>query len=375
MRQEMQGSIQDKPAASTREEDFNALALELFALQFDAVPAYREFCKRRRRVPESVPHWSEIPTVSTNAFKTLPITSLPSAERETAFHSSGTTSNDQSVHWHDAESLRLYEEACRLWFRPHMLPETVGENRQWEMAAWQERSGIPILLLMPDQGSAPHSSLVRMVESIRQSWGAPDSIATGYVDETGLWNIDCGKTVEFLRAAETTGESTMILATAFSLVQLVDHLSETKQRIALPIGSRIMETGGYKGRVRNLSKQVFYRAIHRLLGVEESRIICEYGMSELSAQAYDHVAGTTPPPLSERLFQWPPWARARIVSPETGGPSPHGETGLVEVFDLANVRSVMAIQTQDIGAMEEKGMRLSGRASDAEPKGCSLMSP
>lgn len=351
--------------------DFNAFALELFSLQFDAVSPYREFCKTRGQTPASVQHWREIPTVSTNAFKSLPITSLPPAEREGAFYSSGTTSADRSVHWHNAESLQLYEEVCRLWFRPHLLPE-VRMNEPPNRAPPSREAAIPMLLLMPDQASAPSSSLVRMAETVRQAWGAPDSIATGRINDDGLWTLDETATVDYLRRAETP---ILILATAFSLVELIDYLAQIGRRITLPFGSRLMETGGYKGRVRNLSKEALYEAVDRYLGISQSHIICEYGMSELTSQAYDHIAGKAPPSLSERLFYWPPWTRARIVSPDRGTSVPHGEEGLVEIYDLANVRSVMAIQTQDIGCIQEGGLRLSGRASDAEPKGCSLMSP
>jgi hypothetical protein len=92
-------------------------------------------------------------------------------------------------------------------------------------------------------------------------------------------------------------------------------------------------------------------------------------MSELSSQAYDHQ-----PSGGERVFHFPLWARARIVSPETGREVGEGETGLIRIFDLANVRSVMAIQTEDLGVRCGDGFELIGRAAQAEPRGCSLMS-
>jgi hypothetical protein len=97
-------------------------------------------------------------------------------------------------------------------------------------------------------------------------------------------------------------------------------------------------------------------------------------MSELGSQAYDGIAGE--PDSSEpagRVFRFPPWARVRVVSPETGRPVKDGETGLLQVFDLANVYSVMAIQTGDLAVRRDDGFELLGRAATREPRGCSLM--
>src|ERR1019366_974271 len=149
-------------------------------------------------------------------------------------------------------------------------------------------------------------------------------------------------------------------------------------------GSRVMETGGYKNRSRALPKTELHALITERLGVPRENIICEYGMSELSSQAYDNGArgfgreavGDTiprPAPKPSRLFRFPPWARGQIISPETGGEVAEGETGLIRIFDLANVFSVAAIQTEDLGVRRGDGFELIGRARLAEPRGCSLM--
>jgi hypothetical protein len=110
--------------------------------------------------------------------------------------------------------------------------------------------------------------------------------------------------------------------------------------------------------------------LHRLLrerfGVEETAIVCEYGMSELSSQAYDSVAAPG--------FRFPPWARAQVVSPETGRQVAEGETGRVRIFDLANVYSVLAVETGDLGIRCGDAFALLGRAPQVEARGCSLMS-
>jgi hypothetical protein len=98
-------------------------------------------------------------------------------------------------------------------------------------------------------------------------------------------------------------------------------------------------------------------------------------MSELSSQAYDlQVRNAERGTRNEhRTFHFPPWARAQIISPETGRAVAEGETGLIRVVDLANVWSVLAVQTEDLGVRRGDGFELIGRAALAEPRGCSLM--
>jgi hypothetical protein len=131
----------------------------------------------------------------------------------------------------------------------------------------------------------------------------------------------------------------------------------------------VFETGGYKGRSREIEKSELHRLIARRCGVPASRIVSEYGMSELSSQAYDWRIGAS----RERVFHFPPWARAEVISPETGERVGEGEMGLLRVFDLANVCSVMAIQTEDLAVRRGEGFVLVGRAAQSEPRGCSLM--
>jgi hypothetical protein len=141
-------------------------------------------------------------------------------------------------------------------------------------------------------------------------------------------------------------------------------------RLKLPANSLVLETGGYKGRSRSMPKAELHALITERLGVPSSHILCEYGMSELSSQAYD----LGPRQTALRAFHLPPWARARVISPETGREVSEGETGLLCVFDLANVFSVMAIQTEDLALRRGKGFNVLGRAVLAEPRGCSLTS-
>jgi Acyl-protein synthetase, LuxE len=344
------------------EAEFNQLALALFALQFAHVEPYRRLCEARRVTPDKITLLSEIPAVPAAAFKEVDLSSLPVAERTTVFHSSGTTEQRPSRHFHNAASLSLYEASLLRWFKAHLLPDA---------------ETFSFVILTPSPALAPHSSLAHMFDTVRRDLGSRDSLFSAKIDGTGAWTLDTGVTLDPLRKSTETKHPVALLGTAFSFVHLLDHLSARALRFALPPGSRVMETGGYKGRSRNLSRAELHALIARYLGIPPSHIVCEYGMSELSSQAYDCVAGRHALRFNastlQRLFHFPPWARARVVSPETGREVAEGETGLIQVCDLANVRSVMAIQTEDLAVRRGDGFELFGRAVLAEPRGCSLM--
>jgi len=330
------------------EEEFNRLALALFVWQREAVPIYRELCERRNAGPESIRDWRQIPTFPTSAFKAFEVSSIPAGERTRVFHSSGTTGQMPSRHFHHAESLSVYEASLLPWFQRHFFAA--------------QPAPMKLLFLTPE--AAPHSSLVHMFTTVRRHFGAPDSAFTGRAEAGGAWSLDLEQTLAVVREAVGENRPLGLLGTAFSFVQLLDHLQSAGKRFALPGGSRVMETGGYKGRTRTVSKAQLRQMLARFMGVPSRQVLAEYGMSELSSQAYDNAAG---------VFHFPPWARPCVISPETGAESGEGETGLLRVFDLANIASVMAVQTEDVAVRRGDGFELLGRAASAEPRGCSLL--
>jgi hypothetical protein len=354
---------------------FDALALELFALQFKSNSAYRKICVARGLVPEVVEHWTQIPAVPTGAFKELELTSLAPDERTAVFYSSGTTGQKPSRHFHSAESLAVYEASLWRWFQ---------QNCGLRIADCE------LICLTPPPEQVPNSSLVHMFEVVRQRLGGTSVLASrspfvGKRDKAGAWTLDLEAAVVALsdNSKLKTQNSKLILGTAFSFVHLLDYLAENNLSLRLPPGSRVMETGGYKNRSRSLPKAELHALIEKHLGVPRENIICEYGMSELSSQAYavtsdewrvvNRSAVANHSPLIAHHFRFPPWARVQIISPETGREVADGETGLIRIFDLANVFSVAAIQTEDLGVRRGDGFELVGRAQLAEPRGCSLM--
>jgi hypothetical protein len=140
------------------------------------------------------------------------------------------------------------------------------------------------------------------------------------------------------------------------------------ENFQLPEGSRVMETGGYKGRSREIPKTELHDMISKKLGISGDWIVCEYGMCELGSQAYDTISGSG----LERCFRFPSWARAQIINADTGVEVNDGEAGLLRIFDLSNVRSVIGVQTQDLAIRRGNGFELIGRSTRANPRGCSL---
>jgi hypothetical protein len=334
---------------------FNRLALALFALQREAVPIYGEFCRKRN--VSGLADWREIPALPAAAFKEFDVTSLPPAERTHVFQSSGTSGQNSSRHFHGAQSLAIYEESLLPWFRRHFQPPPSPEPGARR----------PLLLVLtPSPAQAPHSSLAHMFGAVRADFHA--ALFTGGVDGAGAWTLDLERTLAALREAQIAAQPVAMLGTASSFVHLLDHCRASRTPWRLAAGSRALETGGYKGRGRAVPKAELRQMITRWLGIPESHILGEYGMSELSSQAYDRIL-----PEPGGGFRFPPWARVRIISPETGREAGEGEAGMVRVFDLANVRSVLAVQTEDLAVRRRDGFELMGRAAGTAARGCSLM--
>jgi hypothetical protein len=361
---------------------FQELALELFDLQFQQNEAYRRFCKTRGVPSGALNHWDQIPAIPAAGFKELDLSVIPFERRTRVFHSSGTTTHRPSRHFHCAESLALYEDSLWPWFLEHLLPEWVaaaevndpGSNSPRSPGSSKKNSSRPtaLVVLAPRAANAPNSSLVRMFETIAERYPWERSAFFGMVNENNEWSIDWEAALRFFEIAEENELPVLVLGTAFSFVHFLDHVSARGRLLRLPLGSRALETGVYKGRSRVLTKAELHHLIERTLGIPRPHIICEYGMSELSSQAYDRQIGACAE--SGRCFSFPPWAQVQIISPETGLEVEEGESGLIRVFDLANVYSVMAVQTEDLGIKRGNTFEWLGRSQHAESRGCSLLS-
>lgn len=332
-------------AAPDRPSDdlFNEIALPLFQYQFECNPAYRRFCLLQKKGPDTVRSWEEIPPLPVTAFKVAEVACRPIGEARRIFHSSGTTLTGMSRHF--LFDLEISRAAILSHFARHLMPE--GEK-------------MVLAILAPSPEEAPHSSLSHMMEVIREAFGAEGS---RYYIEKGRLQ---GERLAYELAE--AGAPVCLLGTSFSFVHFIDFHEERAFPCSLPAGSRLMDTGGFKGRSRTVSQHWLYAMFEKRLGIPVRNCINEYGMSEMTSQFYDGRIGSEP----GRVYQAPPQLRTRFLHPETLKPVEKGEAGLLAHVDLANIDSAAALLTEDLGKEVDGGFVLLGRAPGAAMKGCSL---
>jgi hypothetical protein len=336
------------------DERFNDLALRVFAYQFERNRPYRAYCEARGRTPDRVDHWQEIPALPTAAFKKLPLTTFPPEEAEAIFETSGTTAGGRSGR-HYMRTTALYDAALLPPFDAHVLPDGARPR---------------MLSLGPSPRHSPRSSLGHMLGRVMAAFGGP-----GSAELAGERGIDLDGLARALEAAVAAAQPVCLLGTAFAFVHALESLEPA--RFPLPPGSRLMDTGGYKGRSREVPREELLRQYERLFNIPATHVISEYGMTEMSSQFYAGALNRRPTTHDNEfrptaLYVGPPWVRTLVVDPESLEPLTAGETGLLRHYDLANLDSVMAIQTDDLGVAHRDGFELLGRAAGAEARGCSL---
>ncbi len=353
------------------DQEFNEMALGAFRLQCKANQAYRAFVVRRGVDAEEIGRWEEIPPLPARAFKSAPIMVGDPARAEAVFKTSGTTRGEGERGRHFVRTLDLYRGSLLPNFRAHLFPEGGGLN---------------VLALLPHPKIAPDSSLSVMVGEVIEALSG--GRGEFFVDpRTGV------RTAAFdqaLKGAEGAGEPVLLAGTALAFSHWLDTVEREGWRYRLPAGSRIMETGGYKGREKALPREELYAGLEGSFGVPPGRMVNEYGMTELLSQFYepvmtvgseatrllDDASGSLGMEggigLAERHHRGPPWVRTRALHPLTLDPVPEGEVGILAHLDLANLGSVSAVLTEDLGRLVPGGFRLQGRSPGAEPRGCSL---
>lgn len=328
------------------DDAFNALALRLFAHQFQHNAAFQKFCQQRGRTPRTVKSWRDIPAVPINGFKDLTLSCVPPEHCERVFMTSGTTRGDvKGRHYHP--QLQVYDLSMTRNFRARFM---AGAERM--------RMGI----LFPDEQLMPNSSLAHYLALALREFGTPAS--RYYLDAKGL-QVDALCTT--LAEVQASGEPFALLGASYSFVHLMDALQARGLQFHLPAGSRLLDTGGFKGQSREMDMEDFYNALAAMLGVPRSACINMYGMTELSTQFYDDGNAVLP-----AIKSGPAWIRSRVLDPLTGQEVPAGERGILAHTDLGNFNSVVTILTEDVGVAVDGGFLLLGRAQGAQAKGCSL---
>ncbi|MGN7177618.1 LuxE/PaaK family acyltransferase [Cytobacillus firmus] len=346
----MRNEIVDRVLHFMRSEDFsdeafNDLALNLFRYQYSNNKPFQMYCRQKGKTPRMVKSWKDIPAVPINAFKELTLSCEDTETAEDVFMTSGTTKGVRGKHYHP--TLEVYNQSMLKNFKARFMKE----HKQIKMG-----------ILFPAEKNMPNSSLSHYLALAYKEYGTHDS--QYFVDGRGL-KVD--SLLLALEQAEELGQSIALLGASFSFVHLFDELQAKGRYFRLPAGSRILDTGGFKNKSKELDLETFYTQLSTLLGVDKSECINMYGMTELSTQFYDHGNSTVP-----SVKSGPHWIRTRLINPLTGEEVVKGEKGVLVHCDLANFNSVTTILTEDLGAEKEEGFILLGRAQGAEAKGCSM---
>lgn len=346
----------DAAAGVALDARFEAMALRIFAYQFEQVPTYAAYARALGRTPGDIRHARDIPALPVAAFKQARIATFDAAHDQLQFHTSGTTDGQPGVL--ALASTRLYDSALRRGFRHHVLPD---------------RDTIRVVSMVPDIVEAPHSSLAYMLAAVRADFGTPESTV---VHRGGAFTWR-GFTAA-LAGARAAGAPVCILGTGFQWLHVVDTCDREAVRFQLPPGSRAFETGGTKGRTRALDRDQLVLGIERCFAIPSTHVVGEYGMTEMGSQFYtlDLRQATLGLPPVEAGWSYPAWVRPRLMEAETGRcreMQEAREIGLLAHHDLANVGSAAHLLTADLGAAAGCSFALRGRAARADPRGCGLV--
>jgi hypothetical protein len=332
---------------------FAEIALGVFRFQYQRNEPYRRFCDRRGRTPQNVTDWIDIPAVPVAAFKhaELVVDGLPPGK---VFVTSGTTQGPENRGRHRVPDPALYRAAALDHFARCVLPDGLRPR---------------FLVIAPSLADQPQSSLCQMVDWLAAEFaaGSPEYfVRDGELEATVLRGR--------LRELEPVREPVLLIGLTPAFLRFIDGCRVDGARFRLPYGSRIVDTGGTKGSSRSMSRNGLLRAFWEVFGVPGYAVANEYGMTEMCSQFYDdsilnHFAGRK----RDRAKIAPPWVRTLLVSPLTLEPAAAGTRALLRHFDLANVGSVMALQTEDVGVEVGDGFEVIGRAAGAEARGCALL--
>ncbi|GLU43551.1 acyl transferase [Allomuricauda sp. NBRC 101325] len=310
--------------------EFERTALKVFEFQYLNNAIYRIYCNHLNRNPHNVKRESQIPFLPIQFFKSRAVISTKK-KPEIIFESSGTTQSTTSKHL--VPDVKIYEESFLKGFEKFYGPV----------------EDYCILALLPAYLERKGSSLVYMVDDLVKRSKHPSS---------GFYLNNLHELHEKLMELEQKGTKTLLIGVSFALLDLAEQFPMPLKH------TTIMETGGMKGRRKELIRAELHQILTQAFDVDF--IHSEYGMTELLSQAYSKGKG---------VFETPPWMK--LLTRDTEDPLTlldNGKTGGINIIDLANVYSCAFIATQDLGKIHPNGtIEILGRFDNSDIRGCNLM--
>jgi len=319
-------------------EPFDTLARDLTRFQSRTIEGYA-------RLRAARPH-EAAPAVPTDAFRVARVSAFEESETPIVFKTSGTTGS-RGAHWF--RTCATYDAGAVAFAR----------------YALDARERMPVVVIGPAPAEQPDSSLVHMIARLVSELGTTATHEETYFVKDGILDL-AALDERVVRLLYSGTRDVLVLGTSLAYAHLLDALGEARFR--LPEGARVMQTGGFKGNVRELDSDKLRKEIARAFCIEERAVVAEYGMTELSSQFWEMTLRGG----AANVYAEPPWARVIPVDPETLAPVNDGEVGLARIEDLLNVDSAFAIVTADRVKRTAGGFELVGRTLGAPPRGCSI---
>ncbi|MEM6885276.1 MAG: hypothetical protein AAF571_09605 [Verrucomicrobiota bacterium] len=325
------------------EEAFNQAALTLFNYQSKANLPYRNYLRSLGVASADVYHWTEIPALPTSTFRDQRVACFPPIETTKVFETSGTTEDHTGRH--EFAKLDCYQKSLMKGFVDAM-PDV--SQYHW-------------ISLIPSYEVRPTGSLSFMVSTLAYHYSEQ---SVDFLCDAEF-NFEPEDLFEKLIECSMSETPIFMLGTSFAFARLFESLMESRVQTALPPNSVLFDTGGYKGRHKEYTRPEFLELIDESLGIKPEQIWNEYGMTELSSQAYSRSD------IGYHTF--PAWTRVVVRDPATGALCSNREQGVIQILDLANIGSVLAVSTQDLGIMHgDRHLELLGRVDSESLRGCSL---
>lgn len=312
------------------DDDFEHLALEAFDYQAANNKVYSEFVSSLKIQPSSINSMAEIPFLPVEVFKTHKILSGEKSYQR-IFTSSGTTSENTSRHF--VRNVRLYEMVFQKIFNKF----------------YGEISDYTILALLPSYLEREGSSLIYMMENL---------IAKTENADSGFYLNEFEKLSDVLSKLQSEKRKTILFGVTFALLDFI-----SAHKISFP-ELIVMETGGMKGRRKEMIREEVHEILCRSFGVE--KIHSEYGMTEILSQAYSQGDG---------IFRTPPWMK--VIMRDAYDPFKIADVNIgggINIIDLANIDSCAFLATQDLGKMhDDDSFEVLGRFDFSDIRGCNLL--
>ena len=316
---------------SVKEQNFNELGIEIFQWQAIQNPVYGKYLQLLNILPADISKVEDIPYLPIEFFKTHRVTVYKDLDINTYFESSATTGQKTSKHYFS--NLNFYNKAFRLGFELQY-----GNPKNW-----------CILALLPNYLERQNSSLVSMVK---------DLIDASERESSGFYLYEHQKLLDQILENERMGIPTLLFGVSYALLDFGQIVTPGFKHLT------IIETGGMKGRRREITRQELHSQLRHNFG--NIPIHSEYGMTELFSQAYSKDGKT---------FVCPDWMK--ITTCELDDPFQRaglGKNGLIRVMDFANIESCSFIATSDIGKLYKDGrFEVLGRFDHSEQRGCNLL--